>query len=223
MVISFYGEGCFKIQSGDMVLLVDPINPSSGLTQPRFKFDISLKTLSSLESEAAGKKENEGFQIIGPGEYNIKDIDISGIGLINESSDKFIKNIFIVMIEGIKMCFLGHISEMPEADILEKLEEIDILFIPAGGKPFIYQKLEERGFVSTIKGAKKMVEKERPEKGEVLAVGPGKMLENGTRQQMSVKVGDIVLFKKYGPDEFKLDGVEYLLLEESDIIGIIAK
>ena len=67
------------------------------------------------------------------------------------------------------------------------------------------------------------VEKERPEKGEVLAVGPGKMLENGTRQQMSVKVGDIVLFKKYGPDEFKLDGVEYLLLEESDIIGIIAK
>ena len=144
MVISFYGEGCFKIQSGDMVLLVDPINPSSGLTQPRFKFDISLQTLSSLaslENEGMGKKENDGFQIIGPGEYNIKDVDISGIGLINGSSDKFIKSIFIVMIEGIKMCFLGHISEIPEADVLEKLEEIDILFIPAGGKPFIDQKL----------------------------------------------------------------------------------
>jgi len=67
------------------------------------------------------------------------------------------------------------------------------------------------------------VEKERPEKGEVLEVGPGKLLENGNRQPMSVKVGDIVLFKKYGPDEFKLDGVEYLLLDESDIIGIIEK
>jgi len=67
------------------------------------------------------------------------------------------------------------------------------------------------------------VEKERPEKGEVLEVGPGKLLENGNRQPMSVKVGDVVLFKKYGPDEFKLDGVEYLLLDESDIIGVIEK
>ncbi len=140
MVISFYGEGCFKIQSGEAVLLVDPINLSSGLTQPRFKFDIFLKTLASLEGEETEKKESEGFRIIGPGEYNIKDIDIFGIGLMNESSDKFIKNIFIVMAEGIKMCFLGHISEMPEADVLEKLEEIDILFMPTGGKPFIDQK-----------------------------------------------------------------------------------
>lgn len=67
------------------------------------------------------------------------------------------------------------------------------------------------------------VEKERPEKGEVLEIGPGKLLENGSRHPMSVKVGDVVLFKKYGPDEFKLDGVEYLLLDESDIIGIIEK
>lgn len=140
MIISFYGEGCFKIQSGDTILSVDPINSSSGLTQPRFKFDIELKTLMVFPIPQS-LIINPQSSIYGPGEYNIKDIDISGIGLINESSDKFIKSIFIVMAEGIKMCFLGHISEMPEADILEKLEEIDILFIPVGGKPFIDQKL----------------------------------------------------------------------------------
>ena len=65
------------------------------------------------------------------------------------------------------------------------------------------------------------VEKERPEQGEVIAVGPGKLLEDGKRSPMSVKVGDKVMFKKYGPDEIKIDGVEYLVLDESDIIALI--
>lgn len=64
-------------------------------------------------------------------------------------------------------------------------------------------------------------EKEKPEKGEVLAIGPGRVLDNGTRLPLSVKVGDKILFKKYSPDEFKLDGVEYLVLSESDIIAVI--
>lgn len=64
-------------------------------------------------------------------------------------------------------------------------------------------------------------EKEKPEKGEVIAVGPGKLLENGSRAPMSVKVGDKVIFKKYSPDEIKINKEEYLVIEESDIIGII--
>ncbi len=65
------------------------------------------------------------------------------------------------------------------------------------------------------------VEKEKPEKGEVIAVGPGKLLENGQRAPMSVKVGDKVIFKKYSPDEIKINKEEYLVIDESDIIGII--
>jgi chaperonin GroES len=65
------------------------------------------------------------------------------------------------------------------------------------------------------------MDKERPEQGEVIDVGPGKMLENGTRQPMGVKAGDKVLFKKYAPDEFKLDGVEYLVLAESDVMAVL--
>ncbi|MGC9049056.1 MAG: co-chaperone GroES [Patescibacteria group bacterium] len=62
---------------------------------------------------------------------------------------------------------------------------------------------------------------EKPEKGEVLAVGPGKLLENGQRAPMSVKVGDKVVFKKYSPDEIKLDKEEYLIISEDDILAII--
>ncbi|PIV31915.1 hypothetical protein COS33_00685 [Candidatus Wolfebacteria bacterium CG02_land_8_20_14_3_00_37_12] len=143
MVISFYGEGCFKIQSGEAVVLIDPPSPQSGLTAPRFKFDVLLKTLVSNEEVELGflrDADGEGFKIIGPGEYDIKNIIISGYGLVNESTDKFIKTVYLVEIEGIKMCFLGHVSEALATDIAKYLEEIDVLFIPAGGKPFIEQK-----------------------------------------------------------------------------------
>lgn len=62
---------------------------------------------------------------------------------------------------------------------------------------------------------------EKPEKGEVLAVGPGKLLENGQRAPMSVKVGDRVIFKKYSPDEIKVDKEEYLIISEDDILAVI--
>ncbi len=64
-------------------------------------------------------------------------------------------------------------------------------------------------------------EKEKPQKGEVIAVGPGKILENGQRAEMSVKVGDKVVFRKYSPDEIKIDDQEYYVIRDEDIIAII--
>jgi chaperonin GroES len=65
------------------------------------------------------------------------------------------------------------------------------------------------------------LDKEKPEQGEVLAVGEGKILENGTRSKMEVKVGDRIIFKKYSPDEFKIDGAEVLVVSQSDVIAIL--
>lgn len=65
------------------------------------------------------------------------------------------------------------------------------------------------------------VEKEKPEKGEVIAVGPGKILENGKIIPLSVKKGDKVLFTKYGPNEIKINDEELLVASESDILAII--
>src|SRR6516165_5457147 len=63
--------------------------------------------------------------------------------------------------------------------------------------------------------------KEKPQQGEVLAVGPGKFDDKGVRQPMEVKVGDKVLFAKYSGTEVKIDGVEYLILSERDILAIV--
>lgn len=64
-------------------------------------------------------------------------------------------------------------------------------------------------------------DKERPMKGKILAVGPGKRDERGELVPMSVKVGDMVLFKKYGPDEIEVDGKTYLVGQEDDILAIL--
>ena len=64
-------------------------------------------------------------------------------------------------------------------------------------------------------------EKEKPIKGKVLAVGPGKRNDKGELRPMSIKVGDVVLFKKYGPDEIEIEGKKYLVGDEDDILAVI--
>ena len=93
-----------------------------------------------------------------------------------------------------------------------------------------FQPLSNHVFIEAIKEDKATksgivlpdtAEKEKPVLGLVVAVGPGKVSEKGDVLPMSVKVGDKVLFKKYGPDEIELDGKKYLVGEESDILAVI--
>ena len=63
--------------------------------------------------------------------------------------------------------------------------------------------------------------KEKPQEGEVVAVGEGKVLDSGTRVEMSVKPGDRILFGKYAGSEVKIDDVEYLIMREDEVLGIL--
>ena len=65
--------------------------------------------------------------------------------------------------------------------------------------------------------------KEKPQEGEVIAAGEGKYKEDGTRQTLDVKAGDRVLFGKYSGSEIKLDGEEFIIMREDEILGIIQR
>jgi len=65
--------------------------------------------------------------------------------------------------------------------------------------------------------------KEKPQEGEVIAVGNGKLLENGERAPLDVKPGDRILFGKYSGSEVKVDGQEYLIAREDEILGVLTK
>jgi chaperonin GroES len=63
--------------------------------------------------------------------------------------------------------------------------------------------------------------KEKPAEGEVVAVGPGRLNDKGDRVAIDLKVGNKVLFSKYGGTEVKIEGVEYLIMREDDILGVV--
>ena len=65
--------------------------------------------------------------------------------------------------------------------------------------------------------------KEKPQRGKVVAVGEGKVLDDGSRRKMQVKKGDLILFTSYAGSEIKVDGKEYLIMDESDIMAVIEK
>ncbi len=78
---------------------------------------------------------------------------------------------------------------------------------------------------STTKGGIVLPEsaKEKPRQGKVVALGDGKLLDDGTRAEFQVKIGNVVLFSSYAGTEIKFDGDEYLLMDESDIMAVISE
>jgi len=63
--------------------------------------------------------------------------------------------------------------------------------------------------------------KEKPAEGKVVAVGPGKVSDSGERVALQVKEGDVILFSKYGGTDVKIDGDDYLIMREDDVLGIV--
>lgn len=91
---------------------------------------------------------------------------------------------------------------------------------PLGDRVLLEPLVDEKGKTKSGLYLPETVDKERPEKGKVIAVGPGKLVD-GKRTAIGLKKGDVVLFTKYGPSEIKVDGKEYLIAREEDIVAII--
>lgn len=135
MIITYHGEGCFKIQSGNQSVVIDPLND-------RMKPDVVLKTAVPFPNEIP-----DGKTITGPGEYEIDGIEIKGTQLVKESTSKLIKTAYLVTLEDIKLGFLGEAfsaksasasgGETLDAEVLSFLGETEILFLPTGGKPYL--------------------------------------------------------------------------------------
>jgi chaperonin GroES len=97
--------------------------------------------------------------------------------------------------------------------------------------PVKIRPLQDRVIVKRVKEEEKTkggivipdTAKEKPIEGEVLAVGPGKVMEDGSQRAPDVKVGDRVLFGKYSGTEVKVDGDDHVVLREDDILGVVTK
>lgn len=96
----------------------------------------------------------------------------------------------------------------------------DLKIKPLAGRVLI-KPLEEEEVTASGLIIPDTAEKEKPQQGIIVALGTGKIGEDGKKIEFSVKVGDKVVFKKYSPDEIEVDEVEYLVIEEDDILAIV--
>lgn len=125
MVITYYGDGGFRFQSGETSFLVDPTNT-------RLKADVTLRTLTP--TTVTGSAENE---IVFPGEYEVRGLEISGWMVEAESTVKFVKTIYLVRLEDLAIALLGHLATPLSAELLEHIGEPDVLVLPANGEHFL--------------------------------------------------------------------------------------
>lgn len=119
MIVNYLGDGCFRLQSGETVLLTNPPNN-------RLKADAVLRTITAPNTLPPSD------EIVFPGEYEAKNIEIQGWGVPKESTEKYLKTIYLVTWEDMKFVFLGHISSIPDDDVIENIAEPDVLFVPTG-------------------------------------------------------------------------------------------
>lgn len=124
MVITNLGGGCFRLQSGETSLLLDP----SG---NRLKADLVLKTAS-----AADAVDETPETISFAGEYEVKGIEVEGYEAQEESTAKLVKTIYAVTWEDTRLVFLGQVSGEPSADVLERIGDPDVLVIPVDSDHF---------------------------------------------------------------------------------------
>jgi len=138
MVITWYGQSCFKIQSGDLVIVTDPFSKEIGLTPPRFRADIALSSHDHHDHNNLESITGEPFIINTPGEYEVKGAYVHGIQTFHDDvngAERGLNTIYLIELEGIRVLHMGDYGEgvSKDARFIEEVGEVDILLVPVGG------------------------------------------------------------------------------------------
>ncbi len=139
MIITHYGAEMFKLQSGDLSLVINPISKESKLKPTRYSADIVLITKNLPEfngKDELSKKDLEPFVIDGPGEYEIKGIFVKGtLSNTKIGGKEGLNTIYTIKMDELNLVFLGPLSDpKPNMDFVEDLDSVDILFVPIGNE-----------------------------------------------------------------------------------------
>ncbi len=138
MIITYLGGECIKVQFGDTVLAFNPPSKESKLKVSRFGADIVLVTVNHPDcngADTATHGDRRPFVAQGPGAYEVKGVAVKGFPTESRyGNEERINTVYTVILEGMKLCFLGALSsaDLPP-DLKEELDDIDILFVPIGG------------------------------------------------------------------------------------------
>ncbi len=137
MVISYGRAEAIKVVFGDTTLAFNPISKKSKLKATSFGADIALISINHPDmngSEQVSRGDKQAFVVDGPGEYEVGGVTIKGIQSKSSYDGDKLNTVYMVTLEGMRLCFLGAMgSNELSTELKEALENIDILFVPIGG------------------------------------------------------------------------------------------
>ncbi|MEK7613756.1 MAG: MBL fold metallo-hydrolase [Patescibacteria group bacterium] len=141
MVISYIGGHCFKLSSGDTTIAINPPRSTSEFKVSKFGADVVLISAADPEwdgEETASHGGKEPFVIRGPGAYEVGDVVVTGYaseGALGKETSEFGNTVYVVEFDGMKVLLLGALSSTKlSPELRADLDEINIVFVPVGGK-----------------------------------------------------------------------------------------
>lgn len=152
MTITWYGQSCFKIQtrskrgSDEIIIFTDPFDKSIGLRPPQGQANIVTISHQHIDHNNTDSLKGDFFTVDAPGEYSIQGITIEGIESFHdnvEGQEVGRNTIFLIESEDIRICHLGDLGHKLSQKQLDRMNGVDILMIPVGGKKSLSPKLAE--------------------------------------------------------------------------------
>lgn len=141
MHITWHGNSCFKIQETlnghDVTIAIDPYSDEGGVKAPRFNADVVLSSHDHPRHNSVDSIGGDPFIITGPGEYEIKDVMITGVPTYHDEvggKKEGTNTMFFLTIDGVHLAHLGDLKHELEGKHFEEPLPIDVLFVPVGGK-----------------------------------------------------------------------------------------
>lgn len=137
MTITWYGQSCFRIETKEGSVLIDPFSKEIGLRPPKIKDDLVLVTHEHSDHNNLDSVNDEAFIIRGPGEYERKGISVRGVLSYHDASqgsERGLNTIYVIKAEEMTVCHLGDLGQHELTDQqVEEIGDVDVLVIPVGG------------------------------------------------------------------------------------------
>lgn len=138
MQITYFGHSCFKLRSKDVSLLTDPFSAQAvGFSMPKVPADIVTISHHHSDHDEVARIKQPAFVIDGPGEYEMKEISLWGLSSFHDKDKKVKNNIYLIQMEGIRICHLGDLGCSLSQKQQEEIDGVDVLMIKVGDKRFL--------------------------------------------------------------------------------------
>ena len=138
MTITWFGQSCFRIESKEGIVLIDPFSKDIGLKPPRIKDDLVLVSHSHYDHSNLESVNPEAMVITGPGEYEKQGIYVRGILSYHDKAggqERGLNTMYVIKAEDMVICHMGDFGQGAfEKDQLDSIGDVDILMLPVGGK-----------------------------------------------------------------------------------------